>query len=538
MAETRPLGEQILFKSSKTGDQILDAYLEACEQGSRTLPDLIQELFDSSGNFQKLLRVMGNWAAATPYEKLDVVTHNNSVYICTTNHTSTGEFDASKFTLAMSPAGAFSLSSTNPVARGTAAPGVAGTAARADHVHPAVNLSSATEVTGTLPLSKGGVGGTTQSAAQSTLGVPPATRNINTDGTTLSGGGNLSADRTLSAIMPLGQCQLVLNGSNLELRRFGGRFLFINGKNEVVPTAAPSLAPTGLQAPVTSAQRSRSGNVATVVTAAAHGLSVGDRVSVSLNSTNYTAVSWAGNYTVLSVPNGTTFTYANTGSDSGTTADNGLAIAPVYYIYAYMSGASMLLEASPKAPMQDTTYGHMIKNTTPAGAATADATRVLVGMARVVSGPAWADSATQRFVLSYFNRRDLKGRSVFSANRNTGSATPLEPHIEARCEFLMWGDEKPLCWTTGYQFSSGPDYSLTYIGLDGASMGESVCTTFGAQGGPCRAHLSETNNNMPTATFEGYHFSTIMGHCTGLNAIFWHGGASTSPVFNHVIARG
>lgn len=49
MSETRPSTEQLRFTSSKTGEQLLDTYLEAAERGNRSLPDLMADLFDSSG---------------------------------------------------------------------------------------------------------------------------------------------------------------------------------------------------------------------------------------------------------------------------------------------------------------------------------------------------------------------------------------------------------------------------------------------------------------------------------------------------------
>jgi hypothetical protein len=50
------------------------------------------------------------------------------------------------------------FSSATPQALGTAAPGTAVESSRGDHVHPALNLASATESTGLLPLTKGGTG--------------------------------------------------------------------------------------------------------------------------------------------------------------------------------------------------------------------------------------------------------------------------------------------------------------------------------------------------------------------------------------------
>ena len=52
MSITRPVGEQLTFKSAKTGDHILDTYLEAVERGTRTLADIVDELVDSSGNLR------------------------------------------------------------------------------------------------------------------------------------------------------------------------------------------------------------------------------------------------------------------------------------------------------------------------------------------------------------------------------------------------------------------------------------------------------------------------------------------------------
>ena len=64
--------------------------------------------------------------------------------------------------------------------------------------------------------------------------------------------------------------------------------------------------------------RERTNNIATLTTAAAHGLAVGDQVTVRLmTDATYDGVQ----VTVLSVPTTTTFTYANEGVDEASTAD-------------------------------------------------------------------------------------------------------------------------------------------------------------------------------------------------------------------------
>mgnify|MGYP003664670670 FL=1 len=52
MSITRPVGEQLTFKSAKTGDHVLDTYLEAVERGTRTLADIVDEIVDSTGDLR------------------------------------------------------------------------------------------------------------------------------------------------------------------------------------------------------------------------------------------------------------------------------------------------------------------------------------------------------------------------------------------------------------------------------------------------------------------------------------------------------
>lgn len=52
MAETKPRAEQIRFVSDETGAHILDEYIEQAERGGMTIGDLLDILFDSSGNIQ------------------------------------------------------------------------------------------------------------------------------------------------------------------------------------------------------------------------------------------------------------------------------------------------------------------------------------------------------------------------------------------------------------------------------------------------------------------------------------------------------
>lgn len=285
---------------------------------------------------------------------------------------------------AAASAGAASGSASTASAAATAASGSAVAAA-----------ASAASIALPLPIGSGGTGATTADAALwafingATAGASPAMADkipygsvgstagrfltfqqhwnslngltaysalLSTDEIAIRDGGGANGVRkmtvanfTVQLALPRFNCKLTKNGSNLQLDRRDGQHLWINGKNESIPSAGVTLAPSG--------------------------------------------------------------------STPGTT----------YYIYAYMNAGTMTLEYSATAPATDATYGHKIK--------TGDGTRTLVGMARPIAGPAWVDTATQRLVISYYNR-DLI-RCSMSYSNATGSGTPVQ--MGTNSEFLTWG---------------------------------------------------------------------------------------------------
>lgn len=134
MAINRPTGEQIRFVSTKTGDHILDTYMEMVERGNRTLYELLDDIYDPytgeihddfiqlriDSSTQRLqirigqyldpnlgwentpnyiLRHRGAWTPSTTYELFDIVTTNNYSYICTTPHTSSTTINTTNFKL-------------------------------------------------------------------------------------------------------------------------------------------------------------------------------------------------------------------------------------------------------------------------------------------------------------------------------------------------------------------------------------------------------------------------------------------------------
>lgn len=128
---TRPDAEQIKFISSKTGEQVLDTYMEAAEIGNRSLSDLLGDLFDAgtgqvksglvqfrlnnttrqletrsgtyvdpedgwAGSGAYFSRFMGDWAPSQQYRASDYVRISGVTYLVTADHISGASPDFSK----------------------------------------------------------------------------------------------------------------------------------------------------------------------------------------------------------------------------------------------------------------------------------------------------------------------------------------------------------------------------------------------------------------------------------------------------------
>lgn len=182
-------------------------------------------------------------------------------------------------------------------------------------------------------------------------------------------------------------------------------------------------------------------------------------------------------------------------------APTGLSASTLYYVYAYMNSGTMTLEASTTAPTEDTTTGAQIK--------TGDATRSLVGMAYVITGPAFADTATQRLVRSWFN----PGRAVLSrsytAQRTRTNTGWGEVDPEIQCQFVIWSGEVAHASINGYSFNSGSSSTFASVAFDSTTANEGVSLTFSSAGGPIG--YSRPKAGLST----GFHYATVLGRTSG-----------------------
>jgi len=172
-----------------------------------------------------------------------------------------------------------------------------------------------------------------------------------------------------------------------------------------------------------------------------------------------------------------------------------------YYIYAVATaGVVTSLEASTTAPVVDATWGNKIK--------TGDATRVLVGQGRIITGPAWQDTMAQRFVRSWFNPTVAGQLNNFATDRSTAGTSFTEINTEIRLEALLWAGETWQVQACGALQGDGVFTMFSRIAFDGAGeILSGVAFTFGAANYNGSGHSAIAKTNLS----EDYHYATIFG---------------------------
>lgn len=223
---------------------------------------------------------------------------------------------------------------------------------------------------------------------------------------------------------------------------------------------------------------------------------------------------------LITFPSGITYEVPSAG---WSLAAAGLTPSTLYYVYADENGGSPQLVAS--------TTGHSQHSSTGIEIETGDTTRVLVGMAYPVTGPAFADSATQRFVRSWFNRVPVRGNNAGSTgSASTGSTSYVEVlGTTIRIEFLAWGDEIGRPSFTGAMNNSNlGSATFTAVGLDGTALRAVIDEQkYAAYANP----VCVTGN---AALSEGYHYAQLLGKVSSGTGTWYgstHGGGLDLEAF-------
>lgn len=327
-----------------------------------------------------------------------------------------------------------------------------------------------------------------------------------------------------------GMCRLTKSGANLLLSPKDGNTIIINGRVEVIPDAGVTLAGPTNTVTMTIATPA-------VVTFNAHGMAVGQPVIFNTTGALPTGVTAGTTYYIIAAGFGAnSFQFSATQggaavNTSGVQSGVHTLTGPVHYIYAYMSGATMTLEAGLTSTANAAQAGTGV--VTKSG----DATRTLVGMARAVNN-AWVDSAAQRLVISYFNRRDINLLGRFTADRTTGSATYVELNAEIRIEHLTWADEAISYSLNGTAASNiAANVCVNGLGIDSVTA-----ATAGLESGVVSAqpgYYAASPINGSVLLSEGYHFTTLLGSVTAASTGTWVGvnAVASAKLVTNLLAK-
>ena len=202
-----------------------------------------------------------------------------------------------------------------------------------------------------------------------------------------------------------------------------------------------------------------------------------------------------------------------------------LSPSTLYYIYAYMSGSTMTLEASATASAVNSVNGVRIKS--------GDATRTLVGMARTDGSTLWS------LYKSWFNDDGSIGYSYFTTDRSTSNTAGFtEINSEIRVDFLSWDSQTISVSLNGaclFNVSGSDDgYAHFGIAIDGASASDSATGMVGAFSVD---NYGDEAWNATSLTFhendlaEGYHYATLSGLAVttaGSGGSLYFSGSGTS----------
>ena len=150
--------------------------------------------------------------------------------------------------------------------------------------------------------------------------------------------------------------------------------------------------------------------------------------------------------------------------------------------------------------------------------------RSLIGMVRTNASSQFVDSQTQRFVISWFNRRLLPLQGALTPGIQTSAATVTELSVASRVQFLTWAstDECVQITVSGQGNASAANYARISVSLDatsgflpGTQLDMLYLDRFGGN-----SYVSISNiYSIPCS--EGYHYLTPVGAGPSIVATFY-----------------
>lgn len=407
----------------------------------------------------KAFQLKGAWSGATAYAAGDVVTLSGSSYACVLDHTNHTPPNTTYWQL-LSSIGATGAAGTNGTNGTNGATGATGAG------YGGTSTTSLTIGTGSKAF-------TTQAGLAYTNGARVRASSAANTSNWMEGVATYSGTTlTMTSDKTNGSGTLADWNLNLVGQPGAGDLSSANALSELTSVAATARANIGVPQ--------------------AYG-----QCRLTLSGGNLVLAPFNGNMLTIA---GATYAIPDAGVSL---AASGLTPGVSYYIYAHISSGSLALSTALTGHSTSTTAGN--KGTE---IQTGDNTATLVGMARVVTGPAWQDGGSQIFVLSWFNRSGKTGKANNTATRAATNASLVELNSEMRVEFLTWADEVVEAHLVGSGYvGTGSQAGFFAIGFDGATPEPGMAAISDGTPGALRPVAFTAKRRLS----EGYHYATVLG---------------------------
>ena len=334
-----------------------------------------------------------------------------------------------------------------------------------------------------------------------------------------------------------GECVLQkTNATTVTLLPKNGNRINVNGVNCTIPAAGVACTVPTL---IASSTRARNSNVATIVTAAPHGLSsnawirtqnFGAAAYNTFNNTNSVAAVTGPEWFQITVINSTTFTYVNTGANEGTTADTTGRIE--YYGHFFVTASAGIVNALLFA--DNGTAQHSTSSTNGVEIRTGTPAQTYVGSGIVYNNAGtanWEDSQSNNFLISHFNKRVKSGigKQTVAGTAN-GSTTYIEADAKLRTRFISDGVNEVEMYTNG-QVSNTAAGQASFIGLNVDGSGATVEDNYSYATSYAAGNRNQGYSRPPGKVIaEGPHYIAVMQKCSGGNTTV--GPDYPDPVFS------
>jgi len=226
------------------------------------------------------------------------------------------------------------------------------------------------------------------------------------------------------------------------------------------------------------------------------------------SATALTFTPYKGSYLALNgaqrvIPSGGIAGLANTSVFVNGASGQNLAANTTYFVYAFDNAGTLTADFSTTGHATSVTAGNVgteIQN--------GNDTRSLIGIIRTTAASQFADSVTQRFVRSWFNKQNVYLSNAYTASQSNSSTAMNEVNSQIRISMVVWATDVVLAQFGGNTYITGSAGGWIAIGWDGVATANrwTVASAPDAASGP-GAYAGPLVVESRSLS-EGYHYVT------------------------------